>query len=315
VFFMVATAPGEPFNWSMSVHIGTDEHDIYDFAPEYDHFFRMFNPSSVTDLGPWPQEEHLHLFEVRFDNIALLLEPYLGDEGVYWFSCAGHLRNYPNDRAYWATSGDGVIHGDMGYSKRSPRAWPGWEFMTVRNLPPSDFAMRIEGVPLAQWRPTTDLRSFEVTYGRDASGGLGDIRDAGDGRVVSFKSNPGRRDGQKYYLATIVTRHRCRLDDPDVLDVNVTARVERIFLVPTAYLWLRNRVTGEYDLVGTHSIYLDLDTWPFRDIPAAHYLDENNEIELKFEIRAGPLTHPEERFTYFFHTHIDRVQIDARRVN
>jgi hypothetical protein len=315
VFHMVATTPNLPFQWSMSVHRGSYDHDIYDFAPVYDHVFRMFNPSSVTDLGPWPGDDGMHLFEVRFDNIGLLLEPYLDDERAFWFSCAGHLRDYPRDRCAWATAGNGVIHGDMGYFKYAPGEWPGWSLMTRGGLPPSDLAMRIEGVPADEYEPSAELTGFEVAYGSHVEGGVEDAREAADGRVVSFRSKPGRRDGAKYYLATVISRHQCLIDDPDVLDVSTSVDVQRLFLVPTAILWLRNWTTGEWDEVGRHFIHSERDTWPFRDIPAADYLDENNEIEMKFEVRAGPLTHPQEYFTFYFEANIDRVRIDARRVD
>jgi len=311
-FFMVAT-PGGVFNWSMSVHRGSYDHDIYPFAPLYDHFYRQFNPSSVIDLGPWPGQDNVHLFEVRFDNMGLLLKPYLDDERAYWFSCAGHLLNYPPDQCNWATAGDGVINGDMGYFKYATRDWPGWSLMTRGGMPPTDFAMRIEGVSADEWQPTTELTFFEVDYGSHASGELDDLREAGEDEVVTVLSRVSRRDGFRYNTMTFITKTRCLIENPDVLDVSVSADVQRIFVVPEATLSFFNHRTGEWDEVGRHDIYLERDTWPFRDIPAANYLDDNNEIEMKFEVLGMP--NGASHMTYSFTANIDRVQIDARRVD
>jgi hypothetical protein len=315
--FMVTTTPNEPWMYSLSVHRVTDDNPVYDVAPEVAHFFRMFGPSSVTDLGPWPGEEHMHLFEVRFDNIGLLLRAGASDdEGVYWFSCAGHLRNYPTDQCYWATSNTNNPTSFSIFHRPEPRdSYFGWNLLSDTGVAPADLAMRIEGVPADEYMPTTELTSFEVDYGRQAQGGLDDLREAGDDRVVTFKSNPGRCDGQRYYIASITTSAQCLLDDPDVLDVSVSANVQRLFRVPDAILFLRNGSTGEWVEVGRHDLYDQTDTWPFRDIPAADYLDESGEIELKFEVRAGPLTGSSERMTGYFEANIDRVRIDARRVD
>jgi hypothetical protein len=315
VAWMVATHPNGPANWSFSVHRLDFEHLIYPYAPAFDHVFRMFNPSSVTDLGPWPGEDDLRLYEVRFDNIALRLDAGVAADGIYWFCFAGHLANYPIDRCYWATANSLEPVGDVAYQRQYPWYWPGWIRIDEAKLPPSDFAMRIEGVPADEWQPTTELTTFEVDYGRDIEGDLDALREAGDNAVVTFKSNPGRRDGQKYYIASITTTAQCLLDDPDVLDVSVSADVQRIFQVPDALVFLLNRRTNEWDEVGRHEIYLERDTWPIRGIAAADYLGADGEIKLKFEVRGGPITHPQERFTYFFRANIDRVQIDARRVD
>jgi hypothetical protein len=173
--------------------------------------------------------------------------------------------------------------------------------------------MRIEGVSASEWRPTTELTAFAVDYGRSAEGDLDDLREAGDDQIVTFRSNPGRRDGQKYYIASITTNAVCLIDDPDVLDMSVSANVQRLFRVPDAILFLRNRATGEWVEVGRHDLYDETDTWAFRDIPAADYLDENNEIDLKFEVLGNP--NGASRMTYSFEANIDRVRIDARNVN
>jgi hypothetical protein len=317
VFFtMAATWPNVPWTWSFSVHRIAFDHEVYPYSPAFEHFFRMFNPSSVTDLGPWPGDGNRHVFEVRFDNIGLLLKSGMADGGIYWFSCAGHLVDYRRgDRAYWVTSGTNAPQGDEGYTKAEPWDWPGWIRISDFDVPPCDFAMRIEGVPADEFVATTELTDFEVDYGWRAEGDLDDLRAAGDERIVSYRSKPGRRDGQKYYVSSIITKARCLVDDPDVLDVSVSAGVERIFQVPEAFIFLRNQRTGAWDEVGRYDIYLEIVSWPTRDIPAADYLDDHNEIELRFEVRGGPITHPEERFTYFFHTNVDRVRIDARRVD
>jgi hypothetical protein len=312
---MVSTWPNLPRTFSLGVYRGFFDHPAYPFAPFTEHFFRQFNPSSVTDLGPWPHDENLRLVEVRFDNLGLLLEAGAADLGVYWFACAGHLSNYPTDKCYWATANTDAPNDDVGYTKAHPVDYPGWVRISDRRLPPSDFAMRIEGVPAAEWRPTTELTAFEVDYGRDVEGDLDDLRDAGDDTVVTFKSNPGRRDGQKYYVASITTTARCLLDDADMLDVSVSADVQRLFRVPDAILFLRNWSTGEWDEVGRHEIYVERDTWPFRDIPASDYVSSDGVIELRFEVRAGPLTGSSERVTGYFVANIDRVRIDARRVD
>jgi len=311
--FMVSTWPNLPRTFSLGVYRRYFDHDLYPFAPFHEHFFRQFNPSSVTDLGPWPHDENLRLVEVRFDNLGLHLEAGAADMGIYWFACAGHLSNYPIDRCYWATANTNAPNGDEGFTKRHPIDWPGWALMIHLDIPASDFAMRIEGVPADEWQPTTELTSFNVAYGSHVEGELDDLREAGDEEVVTVLSRVSRRDGFRYNTMTFITRARSLVENPDVLDVSVSADIQRIFAIPEATLYFLNHRTGEWDEVGRHDLYDETDTWAFRNIPAADYLDENNEIELKFEVLGNP--NGASRMTYSFEANIDRVRIDARQVH
>jgi hypothetical protein len=313
-FTMVASWPNAPTTWSFSVHRAYTEHEWYPLAPFIDHFFRMFGPSSVIDLGAWPEDENLHVFVVRFDNIGLRLQAGVADLGAYWFSCAGHLANYPTDKCYWATANHGVRHGDEGYYKYEPPDFPGWSRMSRANARPSDFAMRIEGVPAAEWRPTTELTAFAVDYGSHASGDLDDIREAGDDEVITVLSRPSRRDGEKYHTMTFDASARVLLEAPDVIDVSVSADVQGLFRVPEATLQLHNWRTGKWDEVGRYDIYVERVTWPFRGINAADYVREDGLLVVRFEVLSGPMRNGQ-RFTFSFEANIDRVRIDARNVN
>ncbi|MCL4210975.1 MAG: hypothetical protein KJZ68_09945, partial [Phycisphaerales bacterium] len=74
-FWMIATWPEVPYNWSFAVHRSTTDHSFFDFAPEYPWFHFQTGPTSVIDLGDWAGRAGTHLFEVRFDNVDLILDP------------------------------------------------------------------------------------------------------------------------------------------------------------------------------------------------------------------------------------------------
>jgi hypothetical protein len=312
-FFMVATTGArEPFQWSMSVHRGYYDHPFYDFAPDYDHVFRMFNPSSVTDLGPWPGDDDMHLFEVRFDNIGLLLEPYLDDERAFWFSCAGHLRESPREECNWATAGNGVIHGDMGYYRQVPWSWPGWSLMSRQALPPSDFAMRIEGVPADEYEPSAELTGFRVINGRVVAGDAESLRAAADGDILTMHSRV--RGPEHLHRAIGECRFECLLDQPDVLDVSVSGDMHTAG-VGTSILYLRDWSSGGFVEVGRHSISVEIDTWPIRDIDASRFVrPTDGAIDVRFEFRIVA-SNQDIFLTNYFVAHFDRVRIDARRVD
>jgi hypothetical protein len=310
VFTMAATWPNEPWTWSFSVHRLDPHHEVYPYSPAFEHFYRMFSPSSVTDLGPWPGDENRHVYEVRFDNIGLRLEAGADVGGIYWFSCAGHLVNYPQDRAYAVTANTNAPQGDEGYTKREPWDWPGWIRISDFNVPPCDFAMRIEGVPAAEWRPTTELTSFEVDYGTRPIGDLDGMRVAADDRVFSLESLP-TSGPPRHHRAAITATARSLVENPDVIDVCVTADLQRTFPIGEAEVWLRNWSTGEFESVGVYDIYDEMVGWSFHGLDAANRVDAEGMIEIKFEVRLMTIT----RFTFRFETNIDRVRIDARRVD
>lgn len=152
-FWMIATWPEVPYNWSFAVHRSTNEHSFYDFAPEFPWFHLQTGPSSVTDLGDWAGRAGTHLFEVRFDNVDLLLDPADSVQGTFWFSPGGWTQNTNITKSWWITAGDGVVNGNETWGKHYPNyVFPGWRPLSNYGPPPSDYAMRIEGVVIpAPW--------------------------------------------------------------------------------------------------------------------------------------------------------------------
>jgi len=146
-FWLAATFPCVPYNWSFAVHRSTDQHPTRGFGPQYDWFHFQSDPSSVTDLGVWKERDGTHLFEVTFNELNLLLDPADTVEGTFWFSPGGWSNDTTHMRSWWLTAGEGVVNGNEAWGKSYPiYEWPGW-FPLSRGdrRPPSDYAMRIEG--------------------------------------------------------------------------------------------------------------------------------------------------------------------------
>jgi len=146
-FWLTATFPRVPYNWSFAVHRSTDEHPTRGFGPEYPWFHFQSDPSTVTDLGVWPHRDGTHLFEVTFNELNLLLDPADTVEGTFWFSPGGWSNDISNMRSWWLTSGEGDVNGNEAWWKFYPEYHPpGWRPLSADGRrPPSDYAMRIEG--------------------------------------------------------------------------------------------------------------------------------------------------------------------------
>ena len=147
-FWMVATWAHAPDDWAFSVHRSTDESSFWEFAPEYPWFFERTGPSEVVDLGRWNDEADRHLYEVRFDDLDLSLDPADTEKGVFWFSAFGHITNANTQFAGWGTSGNGDINGWYAWWKTMPWIAPGWAGFTLPDGSFTDLAMRIEGTPV-----------------------------------------------------------------------------------------------------------------------------------------------------------------------
>lgn len=152
-FWMIATWPNVPHNWSFAVHRSNEGEHPLGFAPVYPWFHFQTGPSSVTDLGDWAGRAGTHLFEVRFDDVNLLLDPADSVQGTFWFSPGGWTQNTNITKSWWMTAGNGVINGNETWGKQYPIfQYPGWLPISFYGDPPSDYAMRIEGVVIpAPW--------------------------------------------------------------------------------------------------------------------------------------------------------------------
>jgi len=144
-FWLIATYPRVPFNWSFAVHRSRDDNPAWGFAPEYDWFHFQSDPSSVTDLGVWKERDGTHLFEVTWSKLNLLLDPADTVEGTFWFSPGG-WSDHRTTRSWWLTAGEGEVNGNEAWGKSYPIFdYPGWRPISVYGRDPSDYAMRIEG--------------------------------------------------------------------------------------------------------------------------------------------------------------------------
>lgn len=144
-FWMIASWASPPLNWTVAVHRSTDQSSFWEFSPEYPWMFERTGPSSVTDLGMWNNEDHLHLFEVRFDDLNLYLDPATSERGTFWFSSFGHI-SHPNEMiSRWGTAGNGELNGDGAWAKTIPWTIPGWQPLWLLDDTRTDMAMRIEG--------------------------------------------------------------------------------------------------------------------------------------------------------------------------
>jgi len=145
-FWLIATFPRVPFDWSFAVHRSTEEHPTRGFGPEYPWFHFQSDPSFVTDLGVWKERDGTHLFEVTWDKLNLLLDPADTVEGTFWFSPGGWSNDFTRMRSWWLTANEGGLNGNEAWGKSYPiYDPPGWRPLSVYGAPPSDYAMRIEG--------------------------------------------------------------------------------------------------------------------------------------------------------------------------
>lgn len=156
-FWMIATWPDVPYNWSFAVHRSTNDHSTHGFAPEYPWFQFQTGPSSVIDLGHWAGRAGTHLFEVRFDNVNRILDPADSVQGTFWFSPGGWTPHTNITKSWWLTAGNGVVNGNEAWGKILPFHFPGWVKLSLYlGREPSDYAMRIEGVEIpAPWSAAT----------------------------------------------------------------------------------------------------------------------------------------------------------------
>lgn len=144
-FWMVATWAQPPHNWAFAVHRSTDDHQYLDFAPEYPWIYERTGPSDLINHGPWKNDPELHLFEVRFDEVNLYLDPAETLKGTYWFSAFGHIMDRNLQYAGWGSSGNGTYTGEFAWWKTIPWTHPGWRGYSFPDGSRSDLAMRIEG--------------------------------------------------------------------------------------------------------------------------------------------------------------------------
>ncbi|QOJ17727.1 MAG: hypothetical protein HRU76_09100 [Phycisphaeraceae bacterium] len=136
-FWMIATWPEVPYNWSFAVHRSTTDHSFFDFAPEYPWFHFQTGPTSVIDLGDWAGRAGTHLFEVRFDNVDLILDPADSEQGTFWFSPGGWTQNTNISKSWWLTAGNGVVNGNETWGKHYPLyQFPGWLPLSNYGPPP-----------------------------------------------------------------------------------------------------------------------------------------------------------------------------------
>lgn len=143
-FWMIATWAHQPHEWSIALHRTRPDNAPWGFRPEYNWFFRQDGPTSITDLGQWNGDAELNLYEVRFDDLDLLLDPADTLKGTFWLSSFGHITDRNLQESRWGTSGNGSINGEVAWWRTVPWVWPGW----TRWSGWSDLAMRIEGTPV-----------------------------------------------------------------------------------------------------------------------------------------------------------------------
>lgn len=144
-YWMVGSWAVPPFNWAMAVHRSTNDHQNFDFAPLYNWFFERTGPSEIINHGQWKDQSDLRLYEIRFDDLDLLLDPASSERGTFWFSPFGHLSDFSQTTAMWGTAGNGELNGDGAWQKTMPWTVPGWKPLYFPGHKRSDFAMRLEG--------------------------------------------------------------------------------------------------------------------------------------------------------------------------
>lgn len=276
---MIGTWPNLPNNWSFYVHRTTRDHPLYPYGPETDHLYRMVGPSSVRDLGEWNGDTSAHLFEVRFDNIGLRLDPGWLHYGVYWFAPDGYVPGYPQQRVWWGSAGDGEISGEEGWGRLVPYQWPGWTPLGDDDFPSSDYAMRIEGHHVSDYvPPDTVLTDFELITGEHLEGELYDIRHTDEARMrLLTRQQPHRHDPRVKYIV----RALALVDEPDFIDITIAQTLDANN--GDCFIRLYNWRTAEYDAVHSYPLGRTENTIPIRDIPADDYINDDDEIEMMVE--------------------------------
>lgn len=144
-FWMVATWANPPHNWSVAVHRTLPDDASWGFRPEHPWFFERSGPSDLIHHGPWNGDQEMHLYEVRFDDLDLYLDPAESENGVFWFSSFGHITDGAVQNVRWGTAGNGVMNGEGAWWKTIPWVHPGWRRFSFPDGSKSDLAMRIEG--------------------------------------------------------------------------------------------------------------------------------------------------------------------------
>lgn len=144
-FWMTATWAFPPDDWMVTVHRSVDDHPYLGFAPEYASIYERIGPSSITDLGAWNNSSEVNLYEVRFDDLDLYLDPADSVKGTFWFSSFGLITDRAFQDVGWGTAGDGAINGEYAWRRWTPWNWPGWKPHSLPDGTRTDFAMKIEG--------------------------------------------------------------------------------------------------------------------------------------------------------------------------
>ena len=114
---------------------------FYKLAPKYDPHLQREGATSITDLGFWPTDPTYRYWEVRFENLNIMLDPAETLEGIFWISPYGVGQNFPLTRSYAGSSGNGEVNGSRAWFRTIPWEFPGWNGVS-QNI---DLAMRLEG--------------------------------------------------------------------------------------------------------------------------------------------------------------------------
>ena len=145
-FYMITTWPNVPWDWGLNIHATTMEHPWNDFpwfdgAPIWDPIHAIQGGASLTDLGPWPTDPTYRYWEVRFDDLNMVLDPADTENDMFWFSPYGVGQNFPLTRSFTGSSGRGEVNGNRAWGRTIPWTYPGWRPVS-QNI---DRAFRLEG--------------------------------------------------------------------------------------------------------------------------------------------------------------------------
>jgi hypothetical protein len=126
--YMIVSYPNSPGNYWMELYA-----DDGGRPAEAPLFVRDW-VSWSADLGAWNGQSDLHLLRIEW----MVHHGVLERDTRYWFVPLGIGNGQFNDRAWWGTSGDGVINGFEGQFKSDFFGYPDW------TPTGSDFAFRVE---------------------------------------------------------------------------------------------------------------------------------------------------------------------------
>ncbi len=145
-FWFITNWPNVPWDWGIHLHATTMEHQDdwlpwFEGAPVWDPFLTIEGATSITDLGFWPTDPTYRYWEVRFENLDIVLDPAETLEGIFWISPYGVGQNYPLTRSYIGTSNRGNPNHSGAWGRTIPWMFPGWNGITSN----ADLAMRLEG--------------------------------------------------------------------------------------------------------------------------------------------------------------------------